>query len=262
MFMLDWYAHNSRLKTVHPAEKVLFAFLCLVLALYFSRGTISLAIIVLQGAIILFYLRIPPRYYVRLLLMPLAFLLPGCLAVALEIPAATQAAVMLTLSLGPLTLGISSGGISLAVNLLLRSLAALSSLYFLALTTPFTQLGWLLRKAMLPPSAVELAALTYRFIFILADTAQSIHTAQVTRLGYSCWRNTFKSLGSLAAGLLAKSFYRSQLMYMGLISRCYDGEFRSLEMYYRFSPGNWLLMGGVTAGLLAISRIPTFLALF
>lgn len=256
MFMLDWYAHNSKLKMAHPGEKVAFTFVCLGLALYFSRATISLALIAVQSIILLFYLGIPPRFYIKLLLMPLAFLLPGCLAVALEIPA-TQAAVMLTLPLGPLRVGFNTGGIYMAVNLLLRSLAALCSLYFLTLTTPFTQLGWLLRKAKLPPAGVELVALTYRFIFVLAETAQSIYTAQAARLGYACWRNTLKSLGGLAAGLLFKSFYRSQMMHNGLISRCYDGEFPSLEMYYRFSPRNWLIMVSVVTGMLALSRMPT-----
>ena len=265
MFMLDWYAHNSRLRTAHPTEKALFALLCLGPAPYFSREVISLAIILLQSMIFLFYLQIPLRFYVKLMLMPLAFLLPGCLAVALEIvPAqagivpAQADAMMLILPLGSLTLGISPGSFSLAANILLRSLAALSALYFLTLTTPFAQLGWLLRKAKIPAGAVELALLTYRFIFVLADTAHSIYTSQSTRLGYSCQRNSLKSLGLLAAGLLIKTLERSRLMHAGLVSRCYEGEFPSLETRYSFSLRNWLLIGGVAAALPALSRIDPF----
>jgi cobalt/nickel transport system permease protein len=262
MFLLDWYAHNSKLHSAHPVEKALFALLCLGPALYFSRETISLAIILLQSMIILFYLQIPLRFYVKLLLMPLAFLLPGCLAVALEIvPAQTgtvtpQTGALLVLPLGYLTLGVSPDSLSLAVNILLRSLAALSALYFLTLTTPFTQLGWLLRKAKIPAGAAELSLLTYRFIFVLADTAHSIYTSQSTRLGYSCWRNTVRSLGSLAAGLLHKSLDRSRLMHAALLSRCYEGAFPSLERRYCFSLRNWLFIGGVTAALIAFSRMP------
>lgn len=255
MFMLDWYAHNSRIKNVHPGEKVVFVGLCLGLSLFFSRETVSLAIILLLSAIILFYLDIPLRFYLKLLTLPLTFLLPGCLAVALEIPAATPAAGMLILPLGPFSLGFSSAGISLAANLLLRSLAALCALYFLALTTSFDQLGWLLRKAKLPPTVVELAALTYRFIFILNDTALSIYTAQATRLGYACRRNTMKSLGSLAAGLLFKSFYRSQMMHTGLLSRCYEGTFHTLETHFSISPCNWLMICGTVTALLAIAQL-------
>jgi len=258
MFMLDWYAHNSRLRTAHPVEKALFALLCLGPALYFSREAVSLAIILLHSIIFLFYLQIPLRFYVKLMLMPLAFLLPGCLAVALELVPAQAGAMMLILPLGSLTLGISPGSFSLAVNILLRSLAALSALYFLALTTPFAQLGWLLRKAKIPAGAVELALLTYRFIFVLADTAHSIYTSQSTRLGYSCRRNTLKSLGLLASGLLIKSLERSRLMHASLVSRCYEGEFPSLETRYSFSLRNWLLIGGVTTALLALSRMPAF----
>ncbi|HAP31596.1 MAG TPA: cobalt ECF transporter T component CbiQ [Firmicutes bacterium] len=257
MFMLDWYAHHSKLRFAHPAEKASFVLLCLGRMASGDLEAISLAIVLLQSIIILFYLRIKPRFYVKLLLMPLAFLIPGCLAVALEtIPA--QAGAMLIMPLGSLTLGVSHDSLSLAVNILLRSLACVSALYFLTLTTTFTQLGWLLRKAKIPAGAAELALLTYRFIFVLADTAHSIYTSQSTRLGYSSWRNTLRSLGSLAAGLLIKSLDRSRLMYAALLSRCHEGAFPSLEMHYRFSLRNWLLIGGVAAALLALSRIPPF----
>ncbi len=253
MFMLDWYAHNNRLKDAHPGEKAVFVFLCLGLCLFFSRETVSLAAILLLSILILFYVKIPLGFYLKLLCLPFAFLLPGCLAVALELPVMPETAVLI-LPVGPFTLGIGSAGLSLAVNLLLRSLAALCALYFLALTTPFDQLGWLLRRAKLPPAVVELTALTYRFIFILYATAQSIYTAQATRLGYASRCNALKSLGSLAAGLLYKSFYRSQMMHAGLLSRCYEGTFPTLKTYYAFSPRNWLFVCGTVVLLVAMAQ--------
>jgi len=254
VFLLDWYANNSGFRNVHPGEKVLFTLVCLFLTIFFSRTGVSVSVLILTSVLLLLAARIPPRYYARLLLLPFSFLLVGSLAVALEnSPSGSHA--LLSINLGWVYLGISRNSLNLAFSLMLRSLASVSSLYFLALTTPFSELGWLLRKIKVPPLVIELAALTYRFIFLLAETSGQIYTAQASRLGYSSWKNAFKSLGTLLASLYIKSFHRSQMFHLAMLSRCYDGEFRALEMRYKVSPANWLLITGMTFFLISIGRI-------
>jgi cobalt/nickel transport system permease protein len=128
----------------------------------------------------------------------------------------------------------------MALNLLLRSMSALFAIYFLVLTTPFSDLSWLLARLRVPSLFIELASLTYRFIFVLAETAANTYIAQNSRLGYSTWKNTFNSLGKLSANVLIKSWHRSQMMHNALISRCYDGEIKVLERHFHFSPKNWI----------------------
>jgi len=241
MFSLDWYAEQSRFKDIHPAEKAMFTAVCLFITLLFSRETVSLAVILALTLLLFLVMKIPWSLYFKLLLLPFSFLLPGIIAVALE-TAPPVSAALLTLNLGPVSLGVTRSSLSLAVNLLLRSLACVFALYFLALSTPFPHLSWLLKKMSVPTFIIELTALTYRFIFVLSETASHIFTAQSSRLGYSSWRNAFKSLGILAASLLVKTFHRSQLLYIAMLSRCYDGELRSLERHYRVSPLNWLII--------------------
>jgi cobalt/nickel transport system permease protein len=252
MFLLDWYADQSRFKNVHPGEKALFTMVCLFITLLFSREAVSLTVIMILSLLLLLVVRIPYRFYFKLLLLPFSFLFIGSIAVALETaPLASPA--LLAINLGQLSLGVTRSSLSLAINLFLRSLAAVFALYFLALTTPFSHLSWLLRRLKVPPFIIELATLTYRFIFVLAETASCIFTAQNSRLGYSSWRNAFKSLGIMAASLLVKSYHRSQMLHIALLSRCYDGEFKSLEAHYQVSPLNWLIITAFTLFLVKIA---------
>jgi cobalt/nickel transport system permease protein len=247
--LFDSFANQSRLKHVHPGEKAVFTLTCLFLTLLFSQNLLSALIILLFSGLLTGILRIPAAVVVRLFLLPLPFLLPGVLAVALEAAPPPEETVFV-LQLRFLVLGITRDSAGLALNLGLRSLAAVCSLYFLALSTPFNDLAWLLRRVKAPVAVVELAALIYRFIFVLTRTAEQIYTAQSSRLGYLSVMHTFRSLGILAASLLLKTCHRSRTLSQALESRCYDGEFKCLNTEFRGSSGNRAIIATTTALLL------------
>ncbi len=254
MNLFDRYANTGALKAVHPGEKVCFAAACLLLALFFSSNHVSVAVFLIMSAVLLGRAGVPFRLYGKLVLMPFFFLIPGCLAVALvTLPAAGTAFFVLPF-FSP-AVGITAQSLALAVTILLRSLAAVFCLYFLALTTPFNDLAWVMRKARTPEAVVELAALTYRFIFVLADTGARIYTAQASRLGFTSAGNAFKSLGGLAAGLYLWAYHRSRLLTFALEARCYHGRFPVLDNGFAPSAGNRLAIAGTVVLLTVMGLV-------
>lgn len=240
MFRPELLAEQNRLKEVHPAEKLCFTALCLAAALLFSRLVISLAVFGCLTLLLFLGMGITFKLYLKLLMLPLSFLLPGVVAVVLQSAPADSA--LLVFNFGGLSLGVTSGSIFTGINLLVRATACAFALYFLALSTPFPLLGQLLGKLGVPSFVVELATFTYRFIFVLAETAARIYTAQKARLGYSSLKRSFNSLGILAAGLLYRALYRSEMLYIAIQSRCYEGKMYFLEDSFILSPLNWLAM--------------------
>ena len=67
----------------------------------------------------------------------------------------------------------------------LRAIAATTCLVFLSLTTPAADLLAGLRRLGLPAELVEIALLTYRFIFLIGESAIAMTHAQAARLGHA-----------------------------------------------------------------------------
>ena len=84
------------------------------------------------------------------------------------------------------------------------------SLYFLALTTPMTEIITVLHKLKVPVIITELMVLIYRFIFVFMETATTIRRAQLSRSGYVSMKSSFRSLSRLSSALLGEVFRDAQ----------------------------------------------------
>ncbi|WP_051276247.1 CbiQ family ECF transporter T component [Desulfovirgula thermocuniculi] len=152
-----------------------------------------------------------------------------------------------------LAVGTSYADLYRAGLILVKSLGATSCLYFLALTTPVIEVACFLRKARLPALWVELFCLTYRFIFVIMETAEKIYLSQSARWGYASLQNSYRSLGQLVSVLLVRSLYRSRALYTALLARGYDGELQVLEERFEVSGKNWAFITGTGAVLLFLA---------
>ncbi|KUK12704.1 MAG: Cobalt ABC transporter, inner membrane subunit CbiQ [Moorella sp. 60_41] len=239
---IEKYAYGNRWRRVHPAEKVAFALGTLVLVLHTGCPWMSLAVFCLMSGLLVGLGGVSWRFYLRLLLIPFAFLAAAVIALALAITWEESGTVLYGLRVGNLIIGITEYGVAEGAGLLLRALSGVSCLYFLALTTPIAEILQVFRRMGLPPLLAELMALVYRFTFVLWDTASSMYVSQASRLGYSSWCRSLSSLGQLVANLFLKSLQRSQMLNAALLARGFDGEFRVLEPAYRLSKGRIFLI--------------------
>lgn len=247
--MLDSYAYSNRWRRVHPVEKGLLALLCLVATLVARSPVVPLAIFAVMSGLIVFGARIPAVAYLRLLVIPVGFLIFG--AISLMVSFSGGEIPLARLPMVDLQIALSLTGIRQAETTLARSLGAVSCLYFLALTTPMTEIVGLLRRLGLPALFLELMILAYRHIFIFLKIAQEMTVAQSSRLGYSTTRNSFRSLAALGGNLFLRALRRSRQLHQALLARGYQDDLRYLEDQHAWSPRN--LVGGTMFGAAFLS---------
>jgi len=255
LLLIDHYAYVNRLSRVHPAEKIILALATLLQCLLSSSPVTPLLAALLMAGLVIAPAKIPPAYYARLMLVPAAFLLPGALAVAVCTVEDIQS-LLWGVQLGGRAAGVTAGSLAAAAAVLLKSLGAVSCLYFLVLTTPVADVCAVLGRLGLPALLLEIMTMMYRFIFVLLATARRIYTAQASRLGYSRVKSSFYSLGRLATGLFTKSLYHSEMLYLSLSARCYAGKIAAPPVSRPLSARNMALIAAVQLALLAAALWP------
>lgn len=246
MLKIDQYAYVNRLAHVHPLEKIILAVATMVICLVSPSLVTSLLVFLFMTGVVILPARIPARFYLKLMVLPLGFLAAGVLTVALTITG--DAHILLWgVKIGSYRLGVTAGGLVQAFQLFFKALGAVTCLYFLSLTTPMVEIFPVLRKLGAPALLIELMSLVYRFIFVLLETVDKIYTAQASRWGYATWKTSYFSLGQLVSNLFQKSYHDAQMLFMTLMSRCYKGELNVLEREHVLSVRNLLLITVIEA---------------
>ena len=217
--VLEDFAQTNALRQTNPGLK-LFLGLASILLCVSSPGPVApLLVAVSLSVAILALARIPPRVYARLLLIPVSFAVMS-IAVILFI---TGSGTVL-FEVPGLPLAVTADGANLAVLLLARVFGGMCSLYFIALTTPMTEVFDIFRRLGVPTVLIDLAMLIYRFIFILIEEAGQIYRSQVMRLGYGRFRESVNSFGMLAGALFLRTWESGEALVLAMDARCYDGK--------------------------------------
>ena len=254
MIDIDSYAYSNNLKTVHPAEKSLFALITMGVCLTAPTVITPLVVLAIMAGGIIFKAGIPARVFIKLMLVPFSFLLISVLTIAFS-ASTNPSGFWLAQTIYSVTVGIRYPDLITAVHLFLRSLGAVSCLYFLSLTTPMTELITLLNKIKVPAIITELMVLIYRFIFVFMETSTTIRRAQFSRSGYVSFNSSYRSLSRLFSALLGKVFVKSQELYNSMAARCYTGEIKVLTKKRPISIRNYLIITGFEIPLILLNLL-------
>ena len=190
--VLEDFAQENGLRQVSPALKLLIGLASILLCISSPGPVAPLLVAASMSASILILAKIPARFYARILLIPVSFAVMS-IAVVLFI---TGSGTVL-FEVPGLPLAVTADGANLAVLLLARVFGGMCSLFFIALTTPMTEVFDIFRRLRVPAVFIDLAMLTYRFIFILIEEAGQIYRSQVMRLGYGRFRESVHSFGAV-----------------------------------------------------------------
>jgi cobalt/nickel transport system permease protein len=239
MLPIDRAAWTNRWRHLPALEKLVFAGGLLGLSLALPPLAAAPVILVVTALATIAGAGVAARDWLAVMAVPAGFLAAS----------APLLAVAVDWSDG-LSIALAPGGPAAALAVVVRSLAAVSCLAFLVLTTPVIDLLALLRRAGLPPAVREVTMLTYRLVFVVLDCAAAGRRAQTARQGYSGLRNSVRSLGWLAAGLLHRALDRGRRLETGLAARAFDGDLRVLEPARPASPARLAAIGAV---LLAVA---------
>jgi cobalt/nickel transport system permease protein len=251
---IDQYVYQNKLRFSHPLEKTVFAGVNLLCCVATDKPLVHLVVVAGMLGLLAIVAKIPVFVLSRLMFAPAAFLLLGGLAIAVNVGTSPDGMTG-ALQLGPLFLGVSRQSLSLAAVTVTKSLGATSALYFLVLTTPLSELLYVLRKLRVPAVVIELMMLVYRFIFVFLETAFAMYNAQSARLGFISFKRSLHSFGLLFANLWVKAFFRSQALYNGLLSRGYDGNLAVLHPEFKFSPAVTAAFTLLASGVIILAFI-------
>jgi cobalt/nickel transport system permease protein len=223
---LDALAYGNRLRTLPPWQKLCFAVVILLITMV-VHAPIHLVIFLWLAIWTVGYAGIPWRFYVGMLLGVMSFLLTSLPAIVLNFTNGQLPSDSLwnwSLWGGHIYMG--AHGLQQAIGIFSRSLASTTALFFVILTVPFAELAIVLEQIRLPTILTELLLLCYRFIFLLAEVAQSISIAQESRGGYRTRRLAMSSVSLLIRQLIQRTALRYQQIALGIKARGFNQEFR------------------------------------
>ncbi|HIZ82219.1 MAG TPA: cobalt ECF transporter T component CbiQ [Candidatus Mediterraneibacter pullistercoris] len=227
MLLIDKLSYQSKLRYVNASEKLVYAVLTLVLCVLSRSLRVAVLVFAVNGILTVGKGGIPLSRYIKLLMIPLAFLAAGTAAIVVNVSKDPLDAF--AFRIGNWYVTGSTAGIHQAVTLCATALSAVTCLYFLSLNTVMTDILGALKKLRLPYLLIELMLLIYRFIFVLFKTASAITMSQQARLGNRDFRTRVRSFGAMGTALFILALKRSNALYDAMESRCYDGKIRVLS---------------------------------
>lgn len=224
-------------------DKALLCLGLLAVAVGVPGWWVPVAILLLCCALALGPARVRPALWFGVLAAPAAFLLTGAASVALVIGGDTG------------WIGVTPESLTRAGTVLARGAAGTAAVLLLACTTPMVDVIAGLQRLRIPEPLLDIAALTYRLLFVLAEVAVTVRRAQADRLGHDGFRRSLRSTGLLVAAVLVRSWDRARRLTDGLAGRGFEGSLRTLPRVRRHAPGFValtvaLLVGLVVAGVL------------
>ena len=241
-------ARGARIARVHPKSKLLFGFCATVTPMLADYAAFSLIMIFIVGSLTLRSTGLRVSAYLKLLALPLGFLAMAVLPLMLQAQAEGTSLIIGWSMFGRI-IGITPEAFADGLGTALRSLAAVSGMYFILLTTPMSDLLWALKELRMPTLLIALMSLMYRYIFVFWSELRSMKTAQTSRLGYVTFERSVRSAGQLIASLFLRVYIKCDRVYDALESRGYSGDFQQLEKQYE--SGIALIWGAAAMSLAA-----------
>lgn len=213
---------DSPLRRLDPRWK-LAALSLAVLAAALLR-TPTAALLALTATLLLAALgRLPARWFLGRLGLVALVLTPFLLPLPLLLPGAGP-------SWGPVH--VSSHGALVALVLAAKALTLVTLILVLLATAPLDATLKAAHALRVPGLLIQLALLTYRYLFLLAGELARLRIALRVR-GYRnrATRHSYRTIGHVAGTLLVRGHDRAERISQAMRCRGFDGRFRSLAVF-------------------------------
>ena len=219
--LLDDYALASPLRHHSNWLKLSIVAFGLLVGVSSSSPATPLFITLSMGFATVFFGKIPLKFYLKLVLLPLGFAAVGSIVILFFFGTGCE---VFSFEMFGYRLVANAGGVEMALLVVSRTVSGMSCVFFLALSTPMIELFAIVKRSRIPDSVIELSMLIYHYIFLFLDVAMSIKDAQTIRLGYTNFRRSIYSIAMLASTLFIRSWGQGEKLYIAMDSRCYDGK--------------------------------------
>nr|WP_295161143.1 cobalt ECF transporter T component CbiQ [uncultured Methanobrevibacter sp.] len=218
-FDMDYIAHHNALTETNPYLKLFITIFLLVLTLALDNLYFDIFIFIAMSIVILAIAKINIRSYLKFLSIPMVFVVLTCIFLIFFFGKGE-----VIYETGIFGIVVTTDSLHYGVYTFFRVIGCLPLLGFLALTTPIAKILHCLETLKVPKIVIEIALLMYNTIFIFLNEIDTMQKAQETRLGYSTYFGSFKSLGALASTIFLRSLDKSETLQHSLDSRGYTGE--------------------------------------
>jgi cobalt/nickel transport system permease protein len=259
--LLDSVAQQSAFRRIHSGTKLLLCLGSLLICLASPSPLVPLVSGIVLSLVLVGPGRVPPSLYGGILLGPAVFTAISVVILLFIVGGGAVVWQWNPVSWLPLT--ITEGAVQQGRLVLCRVFGCSVSLFFIALSTPMTDLFNGMKRAGLPAALVDLMMIIYRYIFITLDTGLDIWRAQVMRLGYQRPAESVRSFATLCGMLFVSSWNAGEDLVRAMDCRCYDGVFPSLGQAEPVRARSLLpvvlylvLLGGLLAGSLQWLEVP------
>jgi|Deesub1362A_J573_1020465.scaffolds.fasta_scaffold00057_61 cobalt/nickel transport system permease protein len=256
----DIYTYNNALKRVPPHFKVLVSLVALLIVVASPSFVAPIAIFGLMYFLTVVKAKIPNKVYLKALTAPLLFTIPTLPLMAFFFGGGD---VLFTVNILGFSLAATRDGFNLALLVASRVIAGSASLFFLAFTTPMTEIFGVMRALKFPSLFVEIAMMIYRYIFVLIEEAEQMIFAQNVRLGYNTYKRSYESFGLLVSNLFIRSWQKGERIFRALEARGYEGQFvfsDQSQQKITFLPLS--ILGAIGIGLVLLAYYTRGLTIF
>ncbi|NMM63553.1 cobalt ECF transporter T component CbiQ [Clostridium sp. P21] len=221
-FSIDFYAYTSKIRYWNPTFKVSLSVLILILCIALNNSYVSVIVIIAMAYITIVKGELPVHEYLSIMTIPIAFIIVGTFTIAIDF--SNRPLGQYNLYLHFFYVFTSNAKLKEAIFLILKVFAAISALQMMTLSTPSSEIIYVLRKAHVPKLIIELMNMIYRYIFILMDVYTKMKNSAESRQGYCDFKTSCYTFGSIASNMMVTSLKKASSYYDAMEARCYDGD--------------------------------------
>ncbi|MBC7795320.1 MAG: cobalt ECF transporter T component CbiQ [Pyrinomonadaceae bacterium] len=161
---------------------------------------------------------------------------------AIALPAIFTTAGDVLFRLPLLNWAVTEQGVKTASFLLIRVETTVTLSFLLVLCTLWTHILKALRVLGVPVVFVVILGMTYRYIFVMLETARNMFEARQSRLVGTLTPVESRRIAAASVGvLMTKSFYLNNEVYLAMQSRGFRGEVYTLDDF-KMKPSDWIAM--------------------
>jgi cobalt/nickel transport system permease protein len=124
---------------------------------------------------------------------------------------------------------VSSSGLLILWNVVIKAWLSILSLILLSSTTKFSELLKGLEQLRMPKVLVMILSFMYRYMFVLFDEVIRMKQARDSRNfgGKRTWH--LKTIGNMVGTLFIRSYERGERVYGAMVARGFEGQTRTLS---------------------------------
>ncbi|WP_457611727.1 cobalt ECF transporter T component CbiQ [Methanocaldococcus sp.] len=219
-YNLDYIVYSNNLRKVNAKPKILYTIVSLLISLFSKNILVPFIIFLVSSYLIIFKAKIQKKIYFYLLLPAVGFALFNLIFMSVWYGE--------TVIFKLFIFEFKKEGFLQGLLIFFRILGGVSTMLFLALTTPTIEIFYSLKK-YLPKEFLDIAMMMYRYIFVLLDNFLTMKFAQETRLGFKDLKSSYKALGMIMANLFIRTYDKGEKLYIAMESRGYDGNIKILS---------------------------------